>query len=825
MNTSTPLSRLARLVAFAVLANSVTTAALAATVTFNSVGTEEGRIIETTETSGVGSTPNNGGSADLWVGDAVADKQWRAITSFDTSSLPDAAIIQSATLRFKRSSVTGTSPFNWGGQCRVDVRNGGFNGNVALEAADFQATASVTNVAQLSPPDAGLWCVGTINAAGLAQINTIGKTQFRIYFQTDDNDNNADDYMKFVSGESGSDKPELIITYTDAYATVITGVSGLTAYWRLGDTSAATLADSSGNGYNGSYPIAPAAFQDSPLTWQTSDGKAVDFGGTGYGQVCHNAAFATARGTLGGYFKANSLAAAQTFVNKGSGFVLQTLANGTLQLTIGSTTISSVSGMIEAGVEYHIAVAWDQVAIWLLLDGRVMTWSRGHTAGLTGNSSNWQFGRTTGGANSNVRADEIAVFNRRISWEELWKVSEHIAGVPYNPTPETSQTVNSAAALDTALETGGSAPGHHILVAPGTYTNLNATMPAARSGLKRRPIVVRPQNGPGTATLANPNIVVQGRWVVFDGFNITGAPTAGVGGFVFEAGSRYVRATRCVATQMDTFFARMSGQFVRVDHNDVSDIIGTSNARALSVSPNGTNTQANYALMDHNYLHDTVNLGGNGIEAIGYGATTGDHNRPVYTVTYRNLFDNFQSDGELTSIKSLGNVLIKNTVENCNGRSLTYGGRHGPQTWHESEWWEEVGTGSQNSGVRMLSRDNVIIGCHVLSGRASVRTGTELEANYAGGYPAAIDNLIIGCTVDIPNGGEFVVGYAGSAAHDVEVEDTQIDASPDVTVNSSLALNTITSPTARIPFTAAVKLTTSDVGRLASDPMVPVGYK
>ncbi|HYC55310.1 MAG TPA: hypothetical protein VEL28_10300, partial [Candidatus Binatia bacterium] len=66
---------------------------------------------------------------------------------------------------------------------------------------------------------------------------------------------------------------------------------------------------------------------------------------------------------------------------------------------------------------------------------------------------------------------------------------------------ETSQTIpllngtGDVAALKTALETGGSAPGHHIVLANGSYTFTNAqaiTMPAARVGVKRRPIVVRP---------------------------------------------------------------------------------------------------------------------------------------------------------------------------------------------------------------------------------------------------------------------------------------------------------------------------------------------
>ena len=206
----------------------------------------------------------------------------------------------------------------------------------------------------------------------------------------------------------------VVASGSDAFSETITGISNLVAYWRLGDTSTALLLDSSGNGRNGTYPETPTAFSAAGLTWQASDSKAVNFGGAGYGQVAHHASFATARGTLCGYFKVNSLAAARTFVNKGTSFVLQALTTGALQLTVGSTTIASVAGIIETGVEYHIAVMWDQVAIWLVLDGRVVVWSRLHTAGLTSNSSAWQFARTTAGANSTVQADEIALYSRRL---------------------------------------------------------------------------------------------------------------------------------------------------------------------------------------------------------------------------------------------------------------------------------------------------------------------------------------------------------------------------------------------------------------------------
>jgi Chondroitinase B/Concanavalin A-like lectin/glucanases superfamily len=613
----------------------------------------------------------------------------------------------------------------------------------------------------------------------------------------------------------------------DAYELVVTGIANLVAYWRLGDATPSTLADSSGNGRNGSYPTAPAAFGAGSLTWQTSDGRAVNFGGAGFGRVNHNAAFATARGTLCGYFRANSLASAITFVNKGSGFVLQALSNGTLQLTIGSTTFSSTPGLIEAGVEYHIAVGWDQVAVFLLCDGRVVSWGRGHTAGLTGNNADWQFGRTTGGANSNVRADEIAYYSRRLSWEELWELSEYIAGLPYHPTPETSQIVSTASALQTALTTGGLAPGHHILVAPGTYSGLNFTVPASRSGLKRRPIVVRPLT-PGTVTMNGRNISFDNRWMVFDGFN------ANSGQYIVGEGARYIRFTRhTLQMTVNQHCFHMHGHFCRFDHNDISNVLVARRPYHIDPNQGGTGNAGFYNLIDHAHTRNSPAHANNGGPGFGLGTSGADRDFFICTMMYRNLFTDYFVDDEVVTTKSKGNIFIKNTVDCPGGGSdggggVRYPGRLGSLSWVESEWFEEIGTSSGNSGAGFFGADNVVIGCHLNGGRGAFRTGNIEMADYVGFFvndpvPACFNSLLIGQTVGSGTLG-FIVGHQSAAALDVPVRNTEIDASPAVQVNPTWAVNTTVSATARIPFTPAVKLTTSDVGTDADDPLVPDGY-
>ena len=503
----------------------------------------------------------------------------------------------------------------------------------------------------------------------------------------------------------------------------------------------------------------------------------MNFGGSGFGQVSHNAVFAEARGTLCGYFMANSLASAVTFANKGTGFVLQVLANGTLQLTIGSTTLASVPGMIEAGVEYHIAICWDQVAVFLLCDGRVVSWGREHTAGLTGNSSNWQFGRTTSGTNSNVRADEIAFYNRRLSWEQLWKLSEHIAGLPYNPTPETSQVVSSNAALITALTTGGSAPGHHILVAPGAYTNLNATIPATRSGLKRRPIVVRPQT-PGTVTMNGRNITFNNRWMVFDGLNSTN------GQYVISSSARYLRFTRhTLQMTSGSHCFSMHGRYCRFDHNDISNVLVSNRPYHIDPNDGGAGNNGYYNLIDHACTRDSPAHINNGGPGFGLGTSGADRDFFIITMMYRNLFKDYFVDDEVVTTKSKGNIFIKNTVDCPGGGSdggggVRYPGRLGYLSWAESEWWEHIGTNSGNSGAGFFGADNVLVGCHLNGGRGAFRTGNIEVEDYVGFFasdpvPACFNSLIIGQTVAAGTLG-FIVGHQSSATLNVPVRNTKI---------------------------------------------------
>jgi hypothetical protein len=191
---------------------------LQTTTTFTSVAAEDGYVLESSETSNAGGSATSADSTTsaIRAGDDRKNKQYKGVLSFDTTSIPDGAAVQSVTLRVRRGSLTGSNPFLNHGNLSVDVRNGGFNGNTALETADFQAAATATAVCTLSnPANNGDWSECTFSAAGLAAINKAGKTQVRIAFTLDDDNDRGDDYLGYYSGDNAdsASRPQLIVTY------------------------------------------------------------------------------------------------------------------------------------------------------------------------------------------------------------------------------------------------------------------------------------------------------------------------------------------------------------------------------------------------------------------------------------------------------------------------------------------------------------------------------------------------------------------------------------------------------------------------------------
>jgi endo-1,4-beta-xylanase len=186
--------------------------------TFTSIAAEDGWVLESFEGSGVGGSaqPGSSGAWGLSAGDDSAGRQLRAVVSFDTSSLPERAVVVAATLRLVRGAVTGGNPYSTHGAATVDVQAGGFSGSAALEAADFAAPATAGEAATLGHAAAnGTVAEATLDAEGRAAIDRGGRTQMRLRFPRASDGDLSADVMGWHPGESAgaADRPRLTVVY------------------------------------------------------------------------------------------------------------------------------------------------------------------------------------------------------------------------------------------------------------------------------------------------------------------------------------------------------------------------------------------------------------------------------------------------------------------------------------------------------------------------------------------------------------------------------------------------------------------------------------
>lgn len=186
------------------------------TTTLFSNAVQDGWILESFETSNVGGTISYT-TAGLPVGDNAAKQQYRSILSFNTSTLPDTAVITMVTLKIKKSGfVGGTNQIALFQGFMLDIKTGFFGSAQSLQAIDFQATASKT----LGPVSPALVSGGySINlTSGKSYINKLstngGLTQIRLRFKLDDNNDAIANYLSVYSGSATTaNRPQLVITY------------------------------------------------------------------------------------------------------------------------------------------------------------------------------------------------------------------------------------------------------------------------------------------------------------------------------------------------------------------------------------------------------------------------------------------------------------------------------------------------------------------------------------------------------------------------------------------------------------------------------------
>jgi ABC-type oligopeptide transport system substrate-binding subunit len=183
-------------------------------VTYTSIASHDGWVLERRETSGKGGKKDSI-QTTLRVGDDRFDRQYCSILSFDSAALPDNAVVTFAQLQVRRVTTVGSDPFGTHGRLWVAIRTGPFSGDPALESSDFQAPASAVKVAHVVRIGTTSWYKAKLNPAGRVRINRVGVTQFRLCFALDDNDDMGNDFVRFLSSDVShpAKRPSLRVSY------------------------------------------------------------------------------------------------------------------------------------------------------------------------------------------------------------------------------------------------------------------------------------------------------------------------------------------------------------------------------------------------------------------------------------------------------------------------------------------------------------------------------------------------------------------------------------------------------------------------------------
>ena len=182
---------------------------------FTSVGGYDGFLLELNQNSGTGGTGNSSGST-INIGDSLFKQQQLGLLHFDTSSLPDNAVVTGISIQMKLQGTGGTNPFTTHGSLLVDIASPFFGTLVNLQAADFQAASSISGVGAFNPVSlAGNWYNADLGDSAFPLLNLSGPTQFRIGFSLGDDNDSIADLLKFYSGNSlmTAYRPVLIVYY------------------------------------------------------------------------------------------------------------------------------------------------------------------------------------------------------------------------------------------------------------------------------------------------------------------------------------------------------------------------------------------------------------------------------------------------------------------------------------------------------------------------------------------------------------------------------------------------------------------------------------
>jgi hypothetical protein len=384
-------------------------------------------------------------------------------------------------------------------------------------------------------------------------------------------------------------------------------------------------------------------------------------------------------------------------------------------------------------------------------------------------------------------------------------------------TESSTDTVVVKSATELEKEVNAAPAGRQILVAPGTHSGGKLVLSSSQ-GTKADPVVIRPQNGPGTVTFTSPEWDVTGSRIVISKLRFTKAQITLRG--------QLNRLTRCRFTEItrDAVVVNAATD-LRIDHCDFSDVSGTHNQSPIFFNLGAVaNDLTRRVLIDYNHFHDiNVQPGVNGMEIVITSTATGAFYKDPEAVIDHCLFSNIDigNEGEVISVKNSGTDVRFCTFVNV---ALYLSQRSASENEVRSCWFEKMPSRCLNIwGDKHLVIGNRFVGnMHMRVGAGDTDWDTVLagKPSPGGGYAAARSCRVVGNTLD--SGKIEVGGYWSSSTPTVPAQNNIIEATSPA---SAVALipgretGTLIKATTSEKYVPAVKLTPADVGLSAADPL------
>jgi CSLREA domain-containing protein len=180
-----------------------------------SEGRYDGFVVEASEDSGVGYRYFDQ-LEYISVGDDKQNRQLRGFLHFDTSSIPDNAVIVSATIQLQTQDILGPDPMASLGDFLVDIKSGAFSDLADLQNNDFESfDSNHMQPVGIVEHDEHDKYQAELSSRAFPYINLTGTTQLRLRFDLDDNNNQWSDQLCFYSGDAGDylSRPTIRILY------------------------------------------------------------------------------------------------------------------------------------------------------------------------------------------------------------------------------------------------------------------------------------------------------------------------------------------------------------------------------------------------------------------------------------------------------------------------------------------------------------------------------------------------------------------------------------------------------------------------------------